>query len=81
MPAAEKTFVDLTVAMDPAGGTEDVDPSVAPPLSLHAMMQSFMTTQVAHDQLLDELLMEVAFLRVDFVEYRSAFPPPPSFED
>ena len=44
MLAIEKTFVDLTVAMDPAGGTEDVDPSVAPPLSLHAMMQSFMTT-------------------------------------
>ena len=44
-------------------------------------MESFMTTQVAHGQLLDELLTEVASLRADFAEYRSAFPPPPPFDD
>ena len=71
----------ITAAVDPFGGAEDVDPMVTPPLSLCGMMQSFMTTQAAHGQLFDELLMEVAFLRVDFVEYRSAFPPPPSSED
>ena len=38
-----------------------------------------MTTQAAHGQLLDGLITEVAALRVDFSEYRSAFPPlPPS---
>ena len=80
-PIAEKVFVDLTAAVDPIGGVEDVDPIVVPPLSLRAMMQSFMTTQAAHGKLLDELLMEVASLRADFVEYRSVFPPPPRFED
>ena len=39
-----------------------------------------MTTQATHGQLLDELLTEVASLREDFAEYRSAFPPPPPFD-
>ena len=47
MLAAEKTFVDLTAAVDPSGGADNVDPTGAPPLSLYIMMQSFMTTQVA----------------------------------
>ena len=37
-----------------------------------------MTTQAAHGQLLDELITEVAALRMDFFVYRSAFPPLPS---
>ena len=40
-----------------------------------------MTTQEAHGQLLDELLTEVASLRADFAQYRSAFPPPPPSGD
>ena len=47
MLAVEKTFVNLTTAVDPFSGVDDVDPAVAPPLSLYIMMQSFMTTQVA----------------------------------
>ena len=39
----EETFVDPTTAMDPSGGVDDIDPTVTPPLSLHAMMESFMT--------------------------------------
>lgn len=73
--------MDPTIAMDPSSGADDVDPIVAPPLSLHAKMESFMTTQVAHRQLLDELLIEVASLRADFTEYRNAFPPPPPPDD
>ena len=38
MIATEETFVDPTVAVDPTGDAEDVDPLVAPPLSLRAMM-------------------------------------------
>ena len=34
-------------------------------------------TQAAYSQLLDELISEVAALRADFTEYKSAFPPPP----
>ena len=56
MPTAEETFLDPTTTVDPSGGAEDVDPMVTPPLSLCGMMQSFMTTQAAHGQLLDELL-------------------------
>ena len=44
MPATKETFVDSTAIVDPFGGTEDVDTTVAPPLSLRVMMQSFMTT-------------------------------------
>ena len=80
MPTAEETFVDPIAAVDPFGGADEVDPTVTPPLSLCTMMQSFMATQAAHGLLLDELLIEVASLRVDFAEYRSTFPPPP-FED
>ena len=81
MPAAEETFVDPTTAVDPSSGDNDVDPTVAPPLSLPTMMESFMTTQSTYGQLLDELLTEVASLRAYFMEYRSAFPPSPPFED
>ena len=79
MPAAEETYVDPTATV-PSGGADNVDPTVAPPLSLYAMMESLMTTQATHGQLLDELLTEVASLREDFAEYRSAFPPPPPFD-
>ena len=44
MPTVEETYVDPTTTMDPTGHDEDVDPSVAPPLSLRAMMQSIMTS-------------------------------------
>ena len=57
--------------------TSDVKPTIPSPLSLRAMIDSFMTTQATHRQLLDELITEVVALRVDFTEYRSAFPPPP----
>ena len=76
-PTAEEVHVDHIAAMDPIGDDDTVDPTVTPPFSLRAIIESFMTTQVAHEQLIDELLTEVATLRVDFVEYRSAFPPPP----
>ena len=81
MLAVEETYVDSIAAVDPAGHAEDVDPSVAPPLSLRAMLQSIITTQAAQGQLLDELLTKVASVRVDFSDNRIFFPPPPPFED
>ena len=48
MPAADETSVDSTAIVEPSGGADDVDPTVAPPLSLRAMMESFMTTQAVH---------------------------------
>ena len=38
MPTAKETYVDLTTVMDPTSHAEEVDPLVAPPLSLRAMM-------------------------------------------
>ena len=71
--------MDPTAAVDPYA--DDIaDPTFASPLSLHAMMETFMTAQAAHEQLIDELLTEVAVLRVYFAKYRSAFPPPPPFD-
>ena len=81
MPTAEETFVDPTVDVDPSGGANDADPTIAPPLSLCAMMESFMTTQAAYGQLLNELLTKVASLRANFAEYRSVFPPSSPSDD
>ena len=66
MPVTEETSVDPITAVDPSGGVDDVDPTIDPPLSPCAMMQSFMTTQVAHGQLLDELLTEGCILESRF---------------
>ena len=79
----EEIPVDLTVVVA-EGGVDKVDveigdaePIVPPPFSLRAMMETFMMTQAAHRELLDELISEVAALGADFTECRSAFPPPP----
>ena len=83
---AEESPIDPTAAVvDDSDDEVHVDsvvaePTVPPPLSLHAMMVTFMTTQAAHGQLLDGLITEVAALRADFSEYSSAFPSPPPFD-
>ena len=51
-----------------------------PPPSLRAMMETIMTTQAAHGQLLDGLLAEVAALRADLANYRRPVPPSPPFD-
>ena len=79
IPTAEEAYVDPTVVVDPFGG-DDVDPTITLPFSLRAMMESFMTTQAVHRQLLDKLLTEVVALLADFVKCRSVFPPSP-FDD
>ena len=75
--------MDPTAAVDPSWSDDDVDidPIITPPLLLHAMMESFMTTQTAYGQLLDVLMIEVAALLADFAKYRSVFPPPPPSND
>nr|POF17200.1 hypothetical protein CFP56_56085 [Quercus suber] len=78
MPIVEEVHMDPTAIVDPTGDDDVVDPTITLPLSLRTMIESFMTTQVAHGQLLDKLLTEVASLKAD-TEYRRAFPPlPPS---
>ena len=71
-----------TVAED---GDDEVDVDAAtamhtgppPPPSLRAMMETIMTTQAAHGQLLYGFLAEVAALRADLADYRRAVPPSP----
>ena len=83
---AEESPIDPTTIVANDGDDEvhvdnaTTDATVAPPLSVRAMMETFMTTQAAHGQLLDGLIAEVAALRADFSEYRNAFPPPPPFD-
>ena len=48
-----------------------------PPPSLHAMMETVMTTRVAHRQLLHGLLAEVTALQADLANYRHPVPPSP----
>nr|POF09121.1 hypothetical protein CFP56_56781 [Quercus suber] len=80
---AEESPIDPTVAVASDGDDEvhvdsaAAEPTIPPPRSLRAMMETVMTTQAAHGQLLDGLIAEVAALRAEFSEYRSAFPPPP----
>ena len=80
MLVVEEIHVDPTTTMDPSGDDDAVDPTVTTPLSLHVMMEFFMTTQAAHGQLLDELITELVALLANFSEYRSVFPPPAPFD-
>ena len=73
---AEEVHVDPTIALDLAGDDDETtDPAITPPFSLRATMESFMTTQAAHRQLLDELITKLAALIANFSKYRSVFPP------
>ena len=47
------------------------------PPSLHAIMETIMTTQTAHGQPLHSLLADVAVMRVDLAHYRRPVPPSP----
>ena len=47
-PTVEEIHVDPTSTMDPTTNAEIADAIVTPPLSLHALMKIFMTTQAAH---------------------------------
>ena len=80
---AEESPIDPTIAVADDGDdgvhadSADAEPTVPHPLSLRAMMETFMTTQAAHGQVLDWLIAEIATLRADILEYRTTFPPPP----
>ena len=71
-----------TVVIKDGGNEVDVDTAAAahtgpPPPSLRAMMETIMTTQAAHGQLLDGLLAEVAALQANLADYGHPIPPSP----
>ena len=59
----------------------DPPPSTSSSSSMRTMLETCLTVQAAHGQILLDLLNEVAALRVDLVDARGASPPaPPSDE-
>ena len=77
---------DPTAAIAEDGDDEvDVDTAATtytgpPPPSLRAMMETIMTAQAAHGQLLYGFFAEVAALRADLADYRRAVPCSPPFD-
>ena len=47
-PSAKEIHVNPTAAVDLAGDANTINPTITPPLSHCAMMETFMTTQAAH---------------------------------
>ena len=59
----------------------DPPPSTSSDSSLHAMLDTVLTIQTAHGQLLLDVLNEVVALRAEFAGARGSTPPaPPSDE-
>ena len=71
-PTAEK-YVDPTTAVDPP-------PSTSGDSSIRSMLDTVMTVQATHDQLLVDVLTELQALRADLVSIRRS-PPPPPFDE
>ena len=71
-PIAEE-YVDPTTAVDPP-------PSSSSNSSIRSMLDTVMTVQAAHGQLLVDVLTKLQALRVDLASARRSSPPPP-FDD
>ena len=82
-PPTKDVLINPTTAVPKDDDKDDanldadvVGPSITPH-SLCEMMETFMMTQAAHGQLLDDLISDVVVLRADFAKYRRSFPPLP----
>ena len=62
--------------MDPIAAV-DPPPSTSSSSSMHTMLETCLTVQAAHGQLLLNLLSKVATLRVDLAYAKGASPPAP----
>ena len=71
-PTAEK-YVNPTTVVDPP-------PSISGDSSIRSMLDTVITVQAAHDQLLVDVLTNLQALRVDMASIRRT-PPPPPFDD
>ena len=71
-PSAEE-FVDPTIAVDPP-------PFASDDSSLQGMLETIMTVQAAHGQILVDLLAKLQALHADLASFRRSSPPPP-FDD
>ena len=66
-------FVDSTNATTPSPSTSDDS-------SIHRMLDTVMTVQAVHGQLLVDVLMELPALCANLASFRWS-PPPPPFDD
>ena len=66
-------FVDLTATIAPS-------PSASNDSSIRHMLDTVMTVQAVHGQLLVDMLTELQALRADLASFRRSYPPPP-FDD
>ena len=71
-PTVEE-FVDSIDAATPPPSTSDDS-------SIHHMLDTIMTIQAVHGQLLVDILMELPALRANLASFRWS-PPPPPFDD
>ena len=71
-PTADE-YVDPTTATAPPPSTSDDS-------SIRHMLDTVMTVQAAHGQLLVDVLMELQALHAELVSFRWS-PPPPPFDD
>ena len=71
-PTAE-AYVNPTATVDPP-------PSSSSDASLRSMLDTVMTIQVTHGQILVDMLMELQALRVDLASAQQSTPTPP-FDD
>ena len=65
-------FVDLATATPLPSTSDDSD--------IRCMLETVITVQVAHGQILVDMLNELHALRADFEHFRQS-PPPPPFDD
>ena len=69
-----KEFLDPTTAIEPPASSWSDD-------SIRCMLDTIMTIQAAHGQLLLDVLTELQALRADLASTRGSTPQPPPFDD
>ena len=78
-PASSSGDLTTDAFVDPTA-TANPPPSTSDDLSIRCMLDTVMTVQAAHGQLLVDVLIELQALRAELACFRWS-PPPPPFDD
>ena len=70
----------IEASVDPIAATVIPPPSTSDDLEIQRMLETVMTIQAAHSQLLVDMLDEIRSLQADLESLRRSLPPPP-FDD
>ena len=82
-PPSSTSDIMTEESIDPAAATTAINvppPSTSDDSDIRRMLETVMTVQAAHGQILVDMLDELRALRVDLEQLRR-LPPPPPFED